>query len=252
MRNNWSNILKWFLLIIYLILIIRIIAGKKQSEICYEYYVSINGAHEFINKEIVDKLLITNNIILDSININSINFEKIEKIIGSHPAVLNAEVFNDYSGNIFINIKQRKPILRVITKENTSFYIDSEGEMFPFEDYYTAHAPVLSGNVSNKILNNPADDYELSLSDIYDLIVYLNEHDLWKYQIAQIFVNQDKELELIPLLGDYIINLGGAANFQYKLSKLEAFYKTTFESINWYLYSEVDLRYSDQVILKKR
>lgn len=252
MRYNWGNILKWLLLIIYLILIIRITTGKKQSEICYEYHVIINGPHEFINSDIVDKLLITNNIILDSININSINFEKIEKIIGSHPAVLNAEVFNDYSGNIFIKIKQRKPVLRVITRENIGFYIDSEGEMLPFEDHYTAHVPVLSGNVSNEILNNPPDVYDLSLSEIFNLMVYLNEHELWRYQIVQIFVNQEKEFELVPLLGDYIINLGDLSNFQYKLSKLEAFYKTTFESINWDLYSEVDLRYSNQVILKKR
>lgn len=257
MKIKVANILKWFILLAYLLLIMRFSSSERKAEVCEDFHVFIDGNHGFINNDIVDSLLISNNIALIDEKISELNFWEIEKALETHPAILNADIYNDYYGNIFININQRDPIARVITRNNSSFYIDTEGEVLPLVRHYTAHVPVISGNIPEDIKlshdnENTESDYLYSIQDLYKLIRYLNNHDLWKHNIVQIYVNEYEELEVVPILGDYVINIGNSLDYEYKFKKLEIFYKNVFNKIDWNLYSVVDLRYSNQVILKER
>ncbi len=250
MKNNLFNILKWILLSAYLIVILGFSENKRNSLICKDFRITIEGEHKFINEEIVKDLLINNGIILDSCLIDNINFDNINRTVRAHPAVLTTQTYSDFSGTIYIRIKQRNPLLRVMTKDNNSFYIDTEGYKMPLSNHYTAHVPILSGSIKN------TDFEKLKLnnyfSDLYNFIIFTQSHDLWKYQIAHIYITDNKEVELVPRLGNHIIYLGDLNNYEYKLKKLEALYETSLKNINWELYSGIDLRFSDQIILKKR
>lgn len=259
--NKWLNFLKWVFLIGYLMFIFGFTGNKKEALICNDYKIFVNGPHNFIDKEIVENLLINNDIKIDSCIIDNLNFDKIEKVIETHPAVLKSEVFSDYYGKISIEICQRNPVLRVITSDNTSFYIDSEGAKMPLSDNYTAHVPVLSGNIDKllvksltnpKVIDRPDYKYSYSLNDLFEFTNYLQGHDLWQYQITHIYINNNRNIELVPRLGNQILILGDLENYSYKLRKLEILYRQMFHELNWDSYASIDLRYSDQVILKKR
>lgn len=259
--NKWLHILKWLLLLAYLIFILGFTNKKKEAVYCTDFVINIRGPHKFINEEIVKNLLINNDINIDSCIIDNINFEKTEKILEAHPAVLNSEIYSDFKGNVQVDILQKEPLVRVITSANNSFYIDSDGNKLPLSEHYTAHVPIVSGNIDKMFIESLENkevakssnyNYDFSMKELIRFVQYLKKHDLWKYQIIHIYLTKNNEIELVPRLGDHVLKLGTLENYKYKLEKLEIFYKTTFSDINWDLISCVDLRYSDQVILKKR
>lgn len=262
MRKNWLFILKWAFVIAYLILVLGFTEKKKSEQICNNLNIIIHGNENFISEEIVENLLITNDINIDSCIIDNLNFDEIEKLIQEHPAVRSAEAFSDFLGNVSIKVIQRNPVLRVITKDNQDFYLDDEYKTMPLADYYTSHVTVLSGNISSEFVNTiiseedknhaetKLDNY--SMYEILQIFDYIINHSLWKYQITHIYINEKMEIELIPRLGDHLIMMGYPDNFKYKLEKLETLYEQKFNEIDWDSFYKIDLRYSDQVILKKR
>jgi len=236
--------------------------GKKHRNVhCIEKNIQIDEPHKFVTIESVDKMLITNGINLDSCIIDKINFDKIENILENNPYIKSAEVYSDFSGKLNINIKQRKPVMRVITENNESYYLDKTCSLMPISNDYTASVIVASGNITHSFINSNIEEsnyntidktYSFTLKDLYEFAIYLSEHELWQNQIEQIYINDNKEVELVPRVGNHIIILGNLDNYEFKMGKLEALYKKGFALTDWNIYSSINLKYSNQVICKKR
>ena len=75
---------------------------------------------------------------------------------------------------------------------------------------------------------------------------------LYSTQIQQIFVNKEKEFELIPLVGAQIILFGKIDNYKDKFRNLEATYKRGFLYKGWNKYKKINLKYENQVICEKK
>ncbi len=253
--------MRWSLLFAYLIIVLGFSGKKFQNTICKNKNIIINEPHHFVDSTSVEKLLITNSINLDSCIIDKLNFDLIENILEDNPFISNAEVYCLFDGTLNINITQRNPIMRIITENNETYYLDESCKLMPISDVYTANVIVLSGNISSTFISTDITksnfetidkSYSYTLHGIYKLVAFLNNHELWKYQIEQIYINDDKEIELIPRVGNHIIILGDLNNYEYKMGKLEALYKKGFALTDWNIYSSINLKYSNQVICKKR
>jgi len=260
MKRKLLKILSWSLLIAYVMFMLGFAARKKDNVICTKLVITVDNAHKFTDQQIVEKMLITNNIKVDSSIIDKLNFDEIEKIIESDPFVRKAEVYSDYYGQVHINIMQRNPVMRVITKENKSYYIDDECKVMPVCSHYSASVIAVNGEIDEKFLNpgfkpelsTDSIKSDLTLNKLYHFVNYINANELWQSQFEQIYINQEKEIELVPRVGNHIIILGDLNNYEYKLGKLEALYKKGFALTDWNIYSTINLKYTDQVICKKR
>lgn len=259
MKKAILKILKWSLLFAYLFFMLGFASRKTKSLNCSEKTITINAPYEFVTEESVEKLLITNGINIDSCPIDKINFDQVEKVLEENPFIINAEIFSDFYGNLNIDITQRKPIMRIITNNNESYYLDETSTLMPVSENYTAGVIVASGNITKEFLTASNEEenqlnhaYSFTKNDLFNYVLYLNEHELWKYQIVQIYVNDEKEIELVPRVGNHIIILGNLENYKYKMGKLEAIYKKGLNLTDWNIYSSINLKYSNQVICKKR
>lgn len=260
MKKKILAILKWSLLAAYILAMLGFAARKEGNIVCNSLQISVDNAHGFINQETVEKMLIRKNIIIDSCVIDKLNFDEIEKIIETDPFVKEAQVYSNFYGEVYITIKQRNPVMRVITKDNNSYYIDDNCELMPVCGHYSANVIAVSGEIDEAFLNTGmAPEFgqdtvsgDITLARLYDFVTYINENELWRSQFEQIYVNQDMEAELVPRVGNHIIILGNLENYKYKLGKLEALYKKGFALTDWNIYSSINLKYSDQVICKKR
>lgn len=237
------------------------VGNISQEQICIEKNITINEPHHFVSEESVEKLLITNNIIIDSCIVDKLNFDAIENILEDNPFISKAEVYTDFNGVLNIRIIQRNPVMRIISENNETYYLDESCKLMPVSEEYTATVIVVSGNITHKFINaditesnyNTIDKtYSFTLKGLYNFVTYLNNHELWQYQIEQIYINDDNEIELIPRVGNHIIELGGLDNYEFKMGKLEALYKKGFALTDWNIYSSINLKYSNQVICKKR
>ena len=147
---------------------------KQQENVtCKQFAVFfIETDNHFINKEMIDNLLTMQNLHPFEKSNKEIAIEKIEQTITNHFAVKTANVYSDVAGNISVEIRQRKPIARVVN-EKQSYYIDEEGVNMPLSDHFTARTLIISGNlalIDNKglvqvaryIYKNPLGGFEWS------------------------------------------------------------------------------------------
>jgi cell division protein FtsQ len=83
---------------------------------------------------------------------------------------------------------------------------------------------------------------------LYKTADYVRKDSLWDAQIAQIYVNQAHEIELIPRVGNQRILLGNADSLDVKFRNLLAFYKQALPKVGWDKYKTISVKYSNLVV----
>lgn len=194
----------------------------------------------------------------------NINIPELEKALNAHPAIENAEVSGDINGEIKINITQKTPVLRIINKDGESYYIDSQSKLMPLNDNYSARVIVATGEIYepyarryqfsvNQIKKNKLFSEVSLLDDILDVSEYIAKDSSLTQLIHQIYVNDDKELELFPAIGNHKIIFGDATNIAEKFNKLKLFYTEGLnKSDSWKKYSTINLKYKNLVVCTKK
>jgi len=194
----------------------------------------------------------------------NISVPELEKALNAHPAIENAEVSEDINGEIKINITQKTPVLRVINKDGESYYIDSQSKLMPLNENYSARVIVASGEIFepyarryqfsvDQIKKNKLFSEVSLLDDILDVSNYIAKDSSLTQLIHQIYVNEDKELELFPAIGNHKIIFGDATNIAEKFNKLKLFYTEGLnKSDSWTKYSTINLKYKNLVVCTKK
>lgn len=150
-------------------------------------------------------------------------------------------VYKTPSGNINIEITQKTPVLRVFSTQG-SYYIDERGHIMPVSPRYATYLPIASGNIEKSF----------ATTDLYKFALFLQKHDFWNNQIEQIYVYPNKEVELIPRVGDHRIFLGSFDDFREKMDHLQLFYEQAIPKVGWEKYRIINLKYKNQIVCTKK
>lgn len=264
--NKLKNIVIWLAIIVYLIVSLSFVSNKEETNVCSKIDIQIvdNTQNQFVEEQDIINTLKNKGKKLLSFHVDSINTDEIEDIIYQHTSVKRAEVYIEKNDVLRIDIVQRNPIVRIINYNKESYYIDEEGYVMPLSKKYTAHVPIVNGKInepfakySNKNLTNltfEEDDFSKSeiLKDIYVLSKYIYNNKTWKSLIEQIYINEDKEIELIPKLGVESILFGTIDDYENKFLRLKSLYTIGFPKTGWNKYKSINLKYKNQAICTKR
>ena len=91
------------------------------------------------------------------------------------------------------------------------------------------------------------------LDELYAMANYINADKFWKSQIQQIYINDEKDMELVPLVGNHKIIFGDTANMDVKFKKLMTFYTQGLSYTGWWnKYSSINLKYKNQIVCTKK
>jgi cell division protein FtsQ len=195
-----------------------------------------------------------------SLMLNKFNVTELEDKLSNNHSIKDAQVYKTIDGELVINVKQRRPIVRIFSK-NESYYIDEKGSLMPLSNKYTARLLVVNGELNEPFAKRYSFNYEnlndsLSsktlLDDIYKISNYIDNSEFWKAQIEQIHVDKVSGMSLIPKVGNHKIVFGGVENLEGKFEKLMIFYKKGLSKTGWNEYSEINLKYKNQVVCTKR
>ena len=189
-----------------------------------------------------------------------INIEELELKTEEIPYVLEADAYKSINGEVTLKIKQRRAIVLVIDESGSKYYIDEVGGIIPVRPGYPADVLVCNGNIPafNFYGNNNTKEYKDSivqntiLGDVYKIAKLIDKDDFFKKEIAQMYVNQKNEFEMIPLVGRHKIVFGTAEDGPEKLEKLMAFYKQAKAHNAWGKYKIVNLKYKEQIVCTKK
>ena len=244
-----------------MVLIISIIGAYlffSDSTICNALEVEIIGddIEHIIDEEDIKKIVFKEYKDLLGSTFDSVDLSALEKKIESHPSVKNAEVFKKINGVLAVKLEQKIPIVRVMPLMGSNFYIDKEGSLMPVSNMGSARVPVVNGNIKyiykgkSITVNNDTSITE-TLKDIYKIGKKISEDKFLKAQIEQIYVKSNGEYELIPKVGNHIVLLGDAYNYEKKLDYLKHFYINNLKKEGWRSYNYINLKYKNQIVCTK-
>ena len=176
----------------------------------------------------------------------AIGFLNAENTLNNNYFVDNAEIFPELNGMVYINLYQRIPVLRVMSNNNKSYYIDKNGKRMPVSYKYTTKSLVASGFIEN---SNPLLGVDKQL---YEMALFINKDVFLSALIGQIYVKKDTEMLLVPKIGDFTIDFGNASNMENKFMKLKVLYLKILPFEGWNKYNNVIIKYKNQIIVNKK
>ncbi len=237
------SILIGIVMLAYIIVASVFFHERKEEGTCHDLQVVVKDSLEkhFVTRaDVIEQLKRSG---LNPVNkeMCTINTEKIEQELMKNEMISKIEVYKTPSNRIKLEVAQKMPIMRVIGAYG-SFYIDHKGSTMPVSHRYTALLPVASGYVEK----------DFAKDELYKFALFLRKNDFWNNQIEQIYVRSDKEVELIPRVGNHRILLGPFTNFEEKLENLQLFYDQVIPKMGWNKYNIINLKYKNQIVCTKK
>lgn len=219
------------------------LCGKPENQVCKGVQLEIRDSLNtgYMSTKDIIALLKKENLDPTGKPIEEVSLRAMEKTLETSPLIAASECYKTMDGHVMVTVKCRKPILRVISNGNDSYYLDEEGEVIE-HIAKAVYVPLAMGNISRKFARE----------GLLPLAQYLQNEELWNAQIEHIFVNDHGEIELIPRVGDHIIVLGSPKDYADKFDNLLAFYKKALSEVGWNRYSHINLDNEGQVVATKR
>jgi cell division protein FtsQ len=228
--------------------------NSRNHQVCQGYEIEIKDADKaiFIDKKDVEKVLTANNtIVLKNKPVKSIDLGIIEARLKKESWIKDAEIFIDNNERLKVSVEQRIPIARMFSSSGGSFYIDSAGQRMPLSEKMSAKLPVFTGYPIDSKKNRTPAERKL-IRDVKDISLFLLNDPFWMAQISQIDITPSKEFEMIPTVGNHIIEFGDGTDYKTKFKKLFIFYKQILSKTGMDKYERLKIQYNNEIIGVKR
>lgn len=174
--------------------------------------------------------------------LRDVDTELIEQSLLSNDIIDEAVCYRSNNGGIVVEVTQRHPILRVFADGGESYYMDREGKQITVVSKIPVNVPLISGNMESVT----DEDGMLAFAD------YVYHHPFWNAQIEQIHIVSAREVNLIPRVGDHVVQLGAFDDYERKLAHLKCFYEKVLPQVGWNAYSKISLKNDNQVVCTRR
>ncbi|MEX1002860.1 MAG: hypothetical protein WDZ35_12150 [Crocinitomicaceae bacterium] len=225
-----------------------------------EIHIEMYEGMMFLTKDDVIRRLSDKHLIGEEKTYSQLELAYIETYITDMPEIQSAEAYTYLSGEWQLDIQLRQPIARIFNQDGSSCYLDKEGKLMPLSSNYTAHVLTVDGNINemdfsksvSHIINNDSLKTIEILDDLYEISNYVCCDEFLTAQITHIHINEYKEFELIPRVGDQRILFGKAEQVPGKFKKLEYFYTEGMSRAGWENYDTINIMYKSQVVCSKR
>ena len=236
MRFNWGKILLVFvfLLSIGILYASNYFNNNRLIEDIdvviqpnFSFYISTDSIKKSINKYIYTSK-------------DSISITKIEDELDKNTFVEKSQVYTMVDNKLFVNVKQKEPVARIITNDSI-FYLDKNSNFMSLSKLHSADVPIIFG------FNQFSDlDYLTKVSLMIRDDKFLNQN------ITQIIINDNQEINLKFSGLNTFIELGHNNKLEKKIQNLKAFYNRAVRKNDIEKYKEVNLQFENQVVAVKK
>ena len=247
MSFNWKkSFIIVFDIVIAAYLILAVTAFNKPAEkvsVCSEVKIDIDDEMPdgFLNANEIKQILERQHLYPLAKPMTAINARDIEESLLKNPFVQHVECYKAQNGHLCINLKQRMPIMHVMSVNGDNYYIDIHGSVLP-ETRFASDLLVVTGMITKKYAQK-------TLTPVVNEIV---RDKFWQNQIVQIHVLDDGSIEIVPRVGDHVIYLGAPIDIVRKLERLRKFYLYGLNQTGWNKYSYISVEFDNQIICKKK
>ncbi len=238
-KINWFDV---YLVLVFFALIGLFVFAQFRADLRTVDKIEVeflSNNNHFITQEMVNNLLIQNFPTTSNIYKEELDLNKLEHVLRNNEMIETAQVYFDVNGVLNAEVVQKTAIARVLT-ENGSYYIDKHGNEMPLSDHFSAHVPVVYGQV----LDRNRKEFVRMLNVIF-------EDEFLKKSITGIKINPDQSLNLTVREYDYNIEFGRLSEVDKKFDNYKAFLHYSKNDTIVPYYKNVNLRFTEQVICTK-
>lgn len=254
-KLRWSHVGYFVLSIasfIGIFMLMGLVAKKDQGQYCTSLRVVVQGRETFIDQEDVSSMIEENFGQVIGQPLHELPTQLIESELKQSPYVAKADVFMDMDGVLQVIIEQRQVVVRIINQQGEEFYVDGEGKKIPVTLKYVPHVMVANGFIAEGY-QTPLAPVETDLvKDLVKIVNRTSDDELWKNQIVQLYVNQDRDIEIVPRVGQQQLILGSADSLAHKLERLEKFYTHILPRVGTEAYTSVNVKYGGQIVCERK
>lgn len=227
----------------------------QRKRICEEIAVTISydGEHKPVTEKEVTALIERSGIKALGIEEHMVDMAALYDTLGHIPFVKTVKPIY-FSGNTLnINLELHNLVAHIYPAEGSDFYICEDGTLLPYSPRIKEQLPVACGAIpQRKAHTDNITNAGKTINRIYAIAKLITADEFYKAQFKQIYVNSDKEFELIASVGKHTILLGDGENAEEQLSHLRTAYNQGIAFMEPDKYNQLDLRYKNRIIAKKR
>ena len=263
--KKWIRIGAWILFSVGVVVVLFLANQEQGNKVLEkpEILIHVDGENAFLTEDELFSRLKFKGFIKEGQKHDKLDVAAIESYIRKMSEVRDVRVFSGIGNSWTIDINVRKPIARIFNKFGESYYLDEEGVIVNVSPVHTARVVVVTGFIPDRlnsggvpeIINNDSLITIRKLDDVYRISNYVCKDPLMQSLIGQIHMKKNGDFVLVPLVGDQKIIFGTARTdeeVREKFEKLKIFYEDAIPYEGWDKYEEIDLKYGDQIVGKKR
>lgn len=237
--------LNWFDL--YLLLVVTALIGlfvfaqskSKNHTISHIDVKFLSNNNHFITQEMVNNLLIQNFPRTSKVVKEDLDLNKLEHELQKNQMIASSQVYVEVNGTLHADVVQKTAIARVL-RGGDSFYVDSKGDTMSLSNHFSAHVPVVTGD----LLPKNKERFTEILNNIY--------HDAFlKTSVTGIKINADQTLDLNVRDYNYNVEFGRMTEVERKFNNYKAFVHYMQKDSLMDYYTNINLRFTEQVICTK-
>jgi cell division protein FtsQ len=210
----------------------------------------LEGGDNLITKEDIEKEVIDGFGPVEQILIKNLDVQMMEEILISNPFMKEVDVYVDAHERLNVRVQQREPMLRVMSVSDGDYYLDREGIKIPVSPHYTVRVPIANGYVPVMKEGQVTEESNGVTRSLFHIAQTIHSDAFMRSLIDQVYVDDKKQIILIPKMGAKRIMVGDSTSLKDKVERLKIFYKEAIPSFAWEKYQQLDLRYEGQVVCK--
>jgi cell division protein FtsQ len=175
------------------------------------------------------------------------DLKDIEMQLEKHAWLYDAQLYFDNNQTLHVILDEAIPVARIMDVGGNSFYVDQLGKELPLSANYRADLPVFTGVPLKRNSGMGLKDIE----KICKLSIVIASDSFWMAQAAQIDMLPTGKMEMIPALGNHVVDLDEANHPEEMLNKLKHFYIAMAAAGRLDDYSRIHAGYKGQIVAQK-
>ena len=257
---------KIWLCILFVVLLVAIIVvsnvARNHSHVRgVRVEIDYQGADTLVTAADIESQVLLLFPTLTSQQVQEIDEASIRDSIEANPYVESCDISVSIDCRLVVEAKQRVPVMRLFL-DGVEGYVDRQGRFMPVSDEGDADVLVANEALHERIVDPQRLDLAVLAEDtvrrrsgvvaMWQLACYLYDHPEVGVLFDQVYVNKDRDLVLVPKVGNHLVVVGTPDNLERKLSDLVTFYRQGMPKVGWESYKLINLKYEGQVICQNR
>ena len=229
-------------LIAYLGFAFTNLTQKENKTLCtaLNYTIADSTHAGFITGDEADRLLRKAKLYPIGKAMHQINSETIEMALKQNQFIDSVACYKAPNGTVNILIVQRLPLMRIISNNGEDYYLDSRGRKLKPAGYVRRHG---GGNGKHFVEIRPTAPG--GYGTLSARRCFLEQPNRTNQRAP------NEHLQLVPRVGNHIIDFGNANNISTKFRNLYTFYEKVLPQVGWNKYREISVEHTSQIVGRK-